>query len=667
LFFFPVFVYSANPNVGWCAESMGMFYIMSEGARNDCIDIYHGTFTSGLHEEVVDGVRYYCVWNGVCYNPVFAADYVASRLVSICCDSYPPRHSKPASQVRVSCPDAYSVQYGYDYCKMFGNELDYCGAEIDFENNETCGVFDITPDNSSSSMGEEESSSSASDGGVSSSSGGASSGSQGMSSGDGGVSSDGGGGRSSDGGVGGSSSAGCVWYYTCMIFGGNYGNSACLPTRPSPNNSNSHLYYLYKQSSNDDGSNDCHYTTRAFAISDFLNFGFDDWESYVRSNCSYQGISIIYGSSHRDSSLIMDVCFSDVSFSSSSSASYSSNSSKDYWCDLHPDDEVCKVAGYDEYCDSPEHYDEAYCEWSRDCSRNPHMEGCVNPRPPGGGGNSGGSSGSGGGGVPGGGGSGGGSAGSGGGDDDGGEGSISCKSLSNCDWAKLTEQMKQLGVEQASLDSLSVLVGLVRAGYGLQGSQLDWIKSLLSDVYSRLSSIEGTIGNVGDHVAYMGGNVESIRDFSQTIAHVLNGLHGDVREGNETGVSILGYLGGTLTGMLNGLMGTVSGVGTWGTNVLGGKLDDVGGKLDVIGDGIDGLGGKLDGIAGALGEGEGGVGEGGEGYGVDCDPRASDCGVGDFDADTVWGIGRGDYDDWRGEAGLTDGSVRRSVDSLLLL
>jgi len=52
-----------------------------------------------------------------------------------------------------------------------------------------------------------------------------------------------------------------------------------------------------------------------------------------------------------------------------------------YWCDCHPDDEICKVAGPDDYCDT--HPSEPYCEWSRYCSQNPTNPGCVNPQSPG--------------------------------------------------------------------------------------------------------------------------------------------------------------------------------------------------------------------------------------------------------------------------------------------
>jgi len=108
-----------------------------------------------------------------------------------------------------------------------------------------------------------------------------------------------------------------------------------------------------------------------------------------------------------------------------------------YWCDHHPDDPICSNAGYDDWCDA--HPDDAFCDWSRRCSQNPHDPLCVNPQPP-----------------PGGGGGGGGSSGSSSGSDS--ASVITCKDLSNCDWAKLEIQLQQFGVEKEVRDSLKSMI-----------------------------------------------------------------------------------------------------------------------------------------------------------------------------------------------------------------
>jgi hypothetical protein len=391
LFFSLGFSYAANPNVIWCFPEHSIALYKIEIERANCsLNFGIHYVAPSIHNETVGDSLFYCLHGGSCDNSAYLREHVKLDFFSTCCGQkrYPPS-SIPSSIV-------YTIGGGMHY-GVASYEIGFydvtCGALL--PEGADC-VFDIEVVEHSSSSVADESSSSASDGGVSSSSdggssssGGASSGSQGMSSGDGGVSSADGGGRSSADGGGGSSSAGCVWYYHCSLFSGNYGNSACLPTRPYPNNALSHPGYLYKQESDGNGWFFCHYTTLAQVYTDSdialsMPPGVGR-ENYIKSNCAYLGLTNSFNNNdHPDNSLIFSVCASDVSFPSSSSASYSSNSSKDYWCDLHPDDDVCKIAGYDEYCDSPEHYDEAYCAWSRDCSRNPHMDGCVNPQPPGG-------------------------------------------------------------------------------------------------------------------------------------------------------------------------------------------------------------------------------------------------------------------------------------------
>jgi hypothetical protein len=107
------------------------------------------------------------------------------------------------------------------------------------------------------------------------------------------------------------------------------------------------------------------------------------------------------------------------------------SSASGYYCDLHPGEPICELAGHDEYCESDEHRDEPFCDWSRKCSQNPSNPVCVNPQPPPGGGVGPGGPGDGGDG-------GGGSSGSGGGDDgnssgsgDGGDSSSSSKSAAS--------------------------------------------------------------------------------------------------------------------------------------------------------------------------------------------------------------------------------------------
>jgi hypothetical protein len=109
-----------------------------------------------------------------------------------------------------------------------------------------------------------------------------------------------------------------------------------------------------------------------------------------------------------------------------------------YWCDLHPNDPICEVSGYDDYCET--HPNEPFCVYSRDCSQNPYDPNCGPPRRPD---------------IPPSGWDGGGNSGSSGTDT---ANAVSCKNLKNCDWSTLEKQLVQLGVDMEVRDSIKSII-----------------------------------------------------------------------------------------------------------------------------------------------------------------------------------------------------------------
>ena len=246
--------------------------------------------------------------------------------------------------------------------------------------------------------------------------------------------------------------------------------------------------------------------------------------------------------------------------SSGSSDDGSSSSSEPYWCDLHPDDAICDVADYDEYCE--QHPNDPFCVHSRDCSLNPSLPECVGPRPPkppeGGGGD----------------GPGGGEGGDGGGSSDSSGNdslNISCESLSNCDWAKLSTQLLELGVSERTLDSLSRLLSVVRSYVFV-----DSVRAVASLQF--LSSIADMEAAIGEHIlygvipqlnilaSYVGGVTSAVNSVGASVASLENSMAGWLWNINDN-ISYSRFL------VLNGL-GNIEGVlrdvffSPWGENIL---------------------------------------------------------------------------------------------------
>jgi hypothetical protein len=220
-----------------------------------------------------------------------------------------------------------------------------------------------------------------------------------------------------------------------------------------------------------------------------------------------------------------DHCASSPSSSPSGGGGSSGSSGGGYWCDdpENKNDPICTMAGYDFYCEI--HYDDPFCVYSRFCSQNPKDPNCGNPRtpqpPPREGWGTGGGS----------------SAGS-GGDGDGG---ISCKDLKNCDWSTWEEQIKQIAIDQATLDTLKAILAALKAGQKLDSSQVNLLEAIRDSlggfgvVADSLSSgFGGVVGAIGDMVRSIGGFFVDIKDYLQHLfgAGSVDGDYPDICKNN---------------------------------------------------------------------------------------------------------------------------------------
>ena len=100
-----------------------------------------------------------------------------------------------------------------------------------------------------------------------------------------------------------------------------------------------------------------------------------------------------------------------------------------------------------------------------------------------------------------------------GGDGEGGNG-FGCENLSNCDWAKLTVQLVQLGVSREVLEKLSHIAGLAASGYNLTQQQIFEMAEILkaikaSDLNFGNSIKEGT-GKTTDAVDALRRRLDSL-------------------------------------------------------------------------------------------------------------------------------------------------------------
>ena len=257
---------------------------------------------------------------------------------------------------------------------------------------------------------------------------------------------------------------------------------------------------------------------------------------------------------------------SGSSDNSSGSSDNSSGLSGPYWCDLHPDDAICDVADYDEYCDL--HPSEPFCVHSRNCSLNPSLPECVGPqtpKPP----------------------EGGGGGGDGGGGDNGGDNgggndslnSVSCENLSNCDWAKLSTQLLELGVSEKALDSLSSLLAVVRSYVFSNDAQVAASVQFLEYIYGVLNGVGAGVENIRmtqlpqliSLVAGVSSGVGSVNDSVVFFGNSVTGWLWDINDN-------ISYSRSQVSGALGNIEGVLRGgfFDPWGGNIL----NNIGGMLD---------------------------------------------------------------------------------------
>jgi hypothetical protein len=235
--------------------------------------------------------------------------------------------------------------------------------------------------------------------------------------------------------------------------------------------------------------------------------------------------------------------FSSSSSGSSSDSGLSSSSvDSSNYCDMFPNDAICeRYAGYDDYCLDPKHSGESFCKLSLLCSKNPYLPECGNPLPPGGippGFE-----------VP--------------GSDSSGVGS-GCKDLSNCDWAKLSYQLKQLGIEGDILMQLGSIFLLLQNDYNISRSQDSLLRSVLGSLLTMENSLSGLYGKavqshasdslfhhhalesyamINDRLFGISQGINSITSWDGGLMYILDMLYGKSAQSNERLQAIGDYLG----------------------------------------------------------------------------------------------------------------------------